>query len=85
MNTLEEIRRLKEENKKLMTAIEWYNGKVARQEKERDDLLAALRLCLPVMEVHTEASHLTDGFRPMRNENDRILDRVKAAIEKAGD
>ena len=49
-----------------------------------DDLLAALRLCLPIMEAHTEASHLTDGFRPRINKNDRILTKVKAAIEKGG-
>jgi hypothetical protein len=46
-------------------------------------LLATLRLCLPVMAAHTRASHLTDGFRPKRNENDRILARVKRAIEGA--
>ena len=46
-------------------------------------LLSALRLCLPIMEAHTGASHLTDGFRPMRNKNDDILDRVRKAIEEA--
>ncbi len=46
------------------------------------NLLAALQLCLPIMEAHTEASHLTDGFRPRVNKNDHILAKVKAAIEK---
>jgi hypothetical protein len=51
--------------------------------QENTDILAALRLCLPVFEAHTEASHLTDGFRPRENENDRILARVKKVIESA--
>lgn len=46
------------------------------------DLLAALRLCLPIMEAHTEASHLTDGFRPRINKNDHILAQVKKAIKR---
>jgi hypothetical protein len=50
--------------------------------KQNAALLFALRLCLPIMEAHTGASHLTDGFRPMRNKNDDILDRVKAAIKE---
>lgn len=50
---------------------------------KEDDLLAALLLCLPIMEAHTEASHLTDGFKPRRNQNDDVLDKVKKAIEGA--
>jgi len=50
--------------------------------KQNAALLAALKMCLPVMEVEAKASHLTDGFRPMRNKNDDILDRVKAAIKE---
>lgn len=50
---------------------------------ENADLLAALRLCLPIVTAHTQASHLTDGFRPRRNENDCLLDRVKGAISQA--
>lgn len=70
-------------NKEQMAALRWYNKKVATQEAVIATLLAALRLCLPVMEVEAKASHLTDGFRPMRNKNDDILDRVKKAIEEA--
>lgn len=83
MNTIDEIRRLEKENKKLMTTIEWYNEKVTKQEEEKTTLLSALLLCLPIMEAHTEASHLTDGFRPRVNKNDRILKRIKDAISKA--
>ena len=56
---------------------------IRERRTQNADLLAALRLCLPVMEAHTAASHLTDGFRPRENENDRILDRVREAISKA--
>jgi len=83
MNTIDEIRRLEKENKKLLKAIEWYNEKVTRQETEKATLLAALRLCLPIMEAHTEASHLIDGFRPRRNPNDHILEQIKTAIKEA--
>lgn len=59
-------------------------GKATEElQSQNADLLAALKLCLPVMEAHTEASHLTDGFRPRENANDRILRRVKDVIEKA--
>lgn len=51
--------------------------------KSAPDLLTALRLCLPIMEAHTKASHLTDGFSPRVNKNDHVLAQVKAAIEKA--
>lgn len=71
-----------EENKKIIAEIRWYNEKVAKQETVISDLLSALRLCLPIMEAHTGASHLTDGFKPRINKNDRILAKVNAAIEK---
>jgi hypothetical protein len=83
MNTVEEIRRLFVAFENLSAAVEWYNEKVAKQETEKADLLAALRLCLPIMVANTEASHLTDGFRQRENENDRILARVKKVIEEA--
>jgi len=82
MNAIDEIRRLKEENKKLLKAIEWYTDKVTRQEVEKVDLLVALKLYLPILEGWVEASHLTDGFRPKGNKNDRILGLVRGVIEK---
>jgi len=51
---------------------------------QKDNLLTALKLTLPILEAHTAASHLTGGFRPRRNKNDDILDRVKVVIGKAG-
>lgn len=58
------------------------NGTMPELLEQNADLLSALRLCLPIIEAHTEASHLTDGFKPRVNKNDHILAKVKAAIEK---
>lgn len=55
---------------------------IVRACNSHDDLLAALRLCLPVMEVDAEMSHFLQGFARQENENDRVLARVKAAIEE---
>ena len=63
--------------------IRCVEGEPCENQGKIDDLLAALRLYLPVMEAYAEASHLTDGFRPRENKNDRILKRVKDAIERA--
>lgn len=46
-----------------------------------DDLLAALLLCIPIMEAHTEASHLIEGFARKENEDDRVLAKIKATIK----
>ena len=56
------------------------NGDTMTKDERIEELSTALRLCLPIIEAHTEASHLMDGFRPRRNKNDDILDAVKKAI-----
>jgi len=56
------------------------DGIISILRAQNADLLAALRLCLPIIEAEAMASHLTDGFRPRRNKNDDILDAVKKAI-----
>jgi hypothetical protein len=46
-------------------------------------LLAALRLCLPVMEVEAKTSHFLQGFARRDTEVDRILARVNRVIGEA--
>jgi oligoribonuclease (3'-5' exoribonuclease) len=66
----------------IAAAVTRKNQTIQELREQNADLLAALRLCLPVMEAHCEASHLTDGFRPRINKNDHILSKIKAAIER---
>ena len=61
------------------------NRQAKRATKQRDDLLAALQLWMPAIRAHTQASHLTDGFRPRRNDNDDKLDQAVQAIQQATD
>lgn len=63
--------------------IRCVEGEPCENQGKIDALLAALKLCLPVMEAHCEASRLTDGFKPKGNKNDRILKRVRDSIERA--
>ena len=47
-----------------------------------DVLQYLLRQWMPVMESHTEATHLTEGFHRKENGWDRLLSATKDAIKK---
>ena len=52
-------------------------------QEHKDNLLAALKLCLPVLTVNAELSHFLQGFAMMETKEDRILKRVRDVIERA--
>jgi len=56
--------------------------RVLRDKKRQDGLEVAIRLCIPIVEAHTEASHLTDGFRRKLNENDILMKMVLDAMKR---
>ena len=48
-----------------------------------DELVRALEACLPSIKADAEASHLTDGFRNVRNSHDDVLEFVESALKLA--
>jgi len=47
---------------------------------EVDALRALLSKSLPVVEAHAGASHMLEGFRPIRNKWDELVDGIRAAM-----
>lgn len=47
---------------------------------EAEALRALLNKALPVVEAHAGASHMLDGFRPIRNKWDELVDGIRAAM-----
>lgn len=50
--------------------------------RQRDALRAAISPWLNEIIASVGASHLTDGFKPKRNNYDEILDRLQQAIKE---
>jgi hypothetical protein len=71
----------------LLVWFQWVHAarRAERAARQRDALLAALRKWMPELRAHTQASHLTDGFRPRRNRYDDDLDQAVQAIQQATD
>ena len=46
-------------------------------------LLALLKMWMPVIEAHVEASHLTDGFKRKNNDWDSLLEATKVTMKEA--
>jgi hypothetical protein len=79
-----EARRINTSRHEAILAHDSLHETIRELRSRNADLLSALRLCLPVMSAHTEASHLIEGFARRENRNDRILNLVKDAILKEG-
>jgi|GEM_PF-1932995 len=48
--------------------------------KEAEALRELLNKSLPVVEAHAGASHMLEGFRPIRNKWDELVDGIRAAM-----
>ncbi len=52
----------------------------AKLRAEAETLRALLSKSLPVVEAHAGASHMLEGFRPIRNKWDELVDGIRAAM-----
>jgi hypothetical protein len=54
--------------------------RVDKIQAEVEALRALLSKSLPVVEAHAGASHMLEGFRPIRNKWDELVDGIRAAM-----
>lgn len=68
--------------------ISRHDGKLVRYEDyqalqaECEKLRNLLRHAQPIITAHAEASHMLEGFRPLRNQWDELVAEVSAAIHE---
>lgn len=55
-------------------------AEIERLRAEVETLRALLSKSLPVVEAHAGASHMLEGFRPIRNKWDELVDGIRAAM-----
>jgi len=72
--------RLRAEVKSLLDAITAMAEERDRLRAETETLRALLGKSLPVVEAHAGASHMLEGFRPIRNKWDELVDEIRAAM-----
>ena len=79
--------RLRKDRDDCLEARQYYADKYGEVIAERDQLRAEveamralLSKSLPVVEAHAGASHMLEGFRPIRNKWDELVDGIRAAM-----
>ena len=56
--------------------------KVAELENDKRELVEALNICLPIVEIDAKALHILDGFRKQERPYDKLVERIKLLVAK---